>query len=172
MYIVYLIYQCLKDCLYLTNVLYIKDLISTFLQVNLCQKNSFLNQLTHNVTTDCSFSTRNIQVQNMLCTKFVFLFLFWHSKQFLHTICSELVFFLYWTRNTMNNLSSYGLTEARMTTYEKDLPVTFHCKINSLCQLTPSLIKAIIESISSNFGYTLISARILIYKCMAKYHLA
>ena len=41
-------------------------------QVNLFQKQlSFLNQLTHNMTTDCSlipdFSTRKIQAQNMLC---------------------------------------------------------------------------------------------------------
>ena len=40
-------------------------------QVNLCQKHSFLNQLTHNMMTDCSliynFSTR--QIQNMLWTK-------------------------------------------------------------------------------------------------------
>ena len=53
-----------------------------------------------------------------------FLFLFWHSKQFLYTTCSELVFFSYWTRNSMNNLLSYcGLTDARMSTSEKDLPV-------------------------------------------------
>ena len=32
-----------------------------------------------------------IQVQNMLYTKIVFLF--WHSKQYLYTTCSELVFF-------------------------------------------------------------------------------
>ena len=46
-----------------------------FLQVNLFQKHSFLNQLTHNMMTDCSlitdFSTRKIQSQNMLCTKIV-----------------------------------------------------------------------------------------------------
>ena len=51
---------------------------SNLLQVNLCQKYSFLNQLTHYMTTDCSliydFSTRKIQVQNMLCTKIVFCF--------------------------------------------------------------------------------------------------
>ena len=49
-------------------------------QVNLFQKHSFLNQLTHNMTTDCSlnykFSTRKIQVQNMLCTKIVFVLTF------------------------------------------------------------------------------------------------
>ena len=37
--------------------------------VNLCQKHSFLNQLTHSMTTECSlitdFSTRKIQVQNI-----------------------------------------------------------------------------------------------------------
>ena len=41
-------------------------------QVNLFQKHSFLNQLTHNMTADCSlipdFSTRIIQLENMLCT--------------------------------------------------------------------------------------------------------
>ena len=40
------------------------------IQVNLCQKHSFLNLLTHNMTTHCSliynFSTRKIQVQNMM----------------------------------------------------------------------------------------------------------
>ena len=54
------------------------------IQVNLCQKHSFLHQLTHNMTTDCSlnykFSTRKLQVQYMLCTSNWFLF--WHSEQF------------------------------------------------------------------------------------------
>ena len=49
--------------------------LEVWLQVNLFQKHSFLIQLTHNMTTDCSlitdFSTRKIQVQNMLCTKIV-----------------------------------------------------------------------------------------------------
>ena len=44
-------------------------------QVNLFQKHSFLNQLTHNMIADCSlitdFSTRKIQVQNMLGTNIV-----------------------------------------------------------------------------------------------------
>ena len=76
-----------------------------FLQVNLCQKHLFLHQLTHNMTTD-------------------FLFLFWHSEQFMYTTCSELVVFMYWTRNSMNNiLSYYGLVDARISASEKDLPV-------------------------------------------------
>ena len=76
-------------------------------QVNLFQKRSFLHQLTHNMTTDCSlnyeFSTRKIQVQNILCTK---------------------ILNLYFSGNSMNNLSSYcGLTDSRMRASDTDLPV-------------------------------------------------
>ena len=46
-----------------------------FVQVNLCQKHLFMNQLTHNMTTNCpliyNFLPRKIQIQNMLCTKIV-----------------------------------------------------------------------------------------------------
>ena len=43
-----------------------------------------------------------------------------NKKQFLYTTCSELVFFLYWTFNSMNNLLSYyGLTNARMSLLKK-----------------------------------------------------
>ena len=46
-------------------------------------------------------------------------------KQFLYTTCSELVFFLYWSRKSMNNLLPYcGLTDARMSASEKYLSVT------------------------------------------------
>ena len=38
--------------------------------------------------------------------------------------CSELVIFMYWTRNSMNNLSSYyGLVDAKIRASDKDLPV-------------------------------------------------
>ena len=53
-----------------------------------------------------------------------FLFLFWHSKQFLYTTCSEFVFF--WVRSckSMNNLLSHcGLNDSRMRASETDLPV-------------------------------------------------
>ena len=51
-------------------------------------------------------------------------FLFWCSKQFLYTTRSELAIFLYWTCNSMNNLSSYsGLTDSRMSASYTDLPV-------------------------------------------------
>ena len=104
------------------------------LQVNLFQNNLFLHQLTHNMTKDCSlnyeFSTWKLQAQNMFtCWEHVvytncFLFLFWHSEQFMYTTCSELAIFMYWTRNSMNNLSSYcGLVYARISASVKDLPV-------------------------------------------------
>ena len=49
-------------------------------------------------------------------------FLFWHSEQFMYTTCSELVVFMYWARNSMNNLLSYfGLIDARISASEKDL---------------------------------------------------
>jgi hypothetical protein len=52
-------------------------------------------------------------------------FLFWHSKQFMYTTCSEIVVFMYWTGKSMNNLLSYcGLVDARISASEKDLPVT------------------------------------------------
>ena len=53
-------------------------------------------------------------------------FLFWHSKQFMYTTCSELVVFMYRTGTSMNNLLSYcGLIDARISASEKDLPVQF-----------------------------------------------
>ena len=81
------------------------------IQVNLFQKRSFLHQLTHNMTTDCSliynFCPRDIQVQNLFCTNIVFLFWFWHSKQCLYKKCSEIVFFFCRTRKSINSLLSY-----------------------------------------------------------------
>ena len=40
----------------------------------------------------------------MLCTKIVFLFLFWHSKQYLYTTCCELVFFLEFNEQSLVTL--------------------------------------------------------------------
>ena len=41
-----------------------------------------------------------------------------------YTTCSELVIFMYWTGNSMNNVLSYcGLVDARISASEKDLPV-------------------------------------------------
>ena len=70
-------------------------------------------------------------VENMLRTSCVHK-LFWMSKQKEKTICvhnmfskcSELGIFMYWTGNSMNNLSPYcGLVDARISTSDKYLPV-------------------------------------------------
>ena len=55
-----------------------------------------------------------------------FLFLYWHSEQFMYTTCSELVVFMYWTGKLMNNLLSYcGLVDTRIRASDIDLPVLF-----------------------------------------------
>ena len=39
--------------------------------------------------------------------------------------CSELAIFMYWTHNSMNNLSLYcALVDAKIRASDKDLPVT------------------------------------------------
>ena len=103
----------------------------SIVQVNLCQKHLFLDQLTHNMSKDCSliykFNTWKQQAQNMGKTCFVHK-LFWESKQKQKTICvhnmfspcSEFVVFMYWAGKSMDNLLSYcGLVDAS----DKDLPV-------------------------------------------------
>jgi hypothetical protein len=53
------------------------------------------------------------------------LFFFLHSEQFMYTSCSELVIFMYWTCNSLNNLLSYcGLVDGRIRASVKDLPVS------------------------------------------------
>ena len=62
------------------------------LQVNLCLKLLFLNQLTQNMTSDCPFFMKIVSseyLQDMLCTQIVVFVLFWHSKKFWHTTTSE-----------------------------------------------------------------------------------
>ena len=47
-----------------------------------------------------------------------------NQKKFVYTTCSELVVFMYWTRNSMNNLLSYcWLVDARISSSDKDLPL-------------------------------------------------
>ena len=47
-----------------------------------------------------------------------------NKKQFVYTTSSEFGIFMYWTRNSMNNLSSYcGLVDTRISASDKDLPV-------------------------------------------------
>ena len=101
-----------------------------YVQVNLWERLLFLHQLIHNMTKDCSliyqFCTWKQRAQNMLCTKIVYLFLFWHSKRFMCTTWAFFLFFvfMYRTGKSMNNLLWYcGLVDARIRASIKDLPV-------------------------------------------------
>ena len=79
------------------------------LQVNLCLKLSFLNQLTHNMTRDCSLnSPKNTSSEHVVYNLNV------KTKKNLYTACSELVFF-----GEFNEQSHVILMRAS----EKDLPV-------------------------------------------------
>ena len=72
----------------------------SYVQVNLCQKHSFLNQLTHNMTTDCSLITywlhSSVQEKYKIwwcCVQT----LFWMPKQkqktiFVHNMFSTCIF--------------------------------------------------------------------------------
>ena len=75
-------------------------------------------QYDHIFSLNCKFSTRKLQVQNMLCTQIVFVLTF--RTFYVHNMfswCSELAIF-------MNNLLSYcGLVDGRISASEKDLPV-------------------------------------------------
>ena len=79
-------------------------------QVNLCQRLLFLHQLTHNMTTDCSWNYHE-NYKGRTWAEYVLLIFF---------ACS-------FHGNSMNNLLSYcRLVEARIRASEKDLPVCFH----------------------------------------------
>ena len=87
---------------------------------------SLSDQLIHNMITDCSlnyeFDTRKFpSSEHVVYTN---CFLFWHSEQFMHTTCSKLGIFMYWTCKSMHTLSKYfGLVDTRISASEKNLPV-------------------------------------------------
>ena len=62
-------------------------------QVNLCQKHLFLQQLTHNMSKDCSlnyeFSTWKLQAQNMLCTQIVLFFFVCFCIDIQNNLCTQ-----------------------------------------------------------------------------------
>ena len=72
----------------LTTGLFQSLLLTSLIQVEKNQKHLFLNQLTLNMTTDCSlipnFITKKIQAQNMLCTKIVFVYVLAFKTIFVH----------------------------------------------------------------------------------------
>ena len=70
----------------------------------------------------------------MLCTKIVFCFCF----DIQNNICTQHVLNLYFSCNSVNNLSSYcGLTDSRMRASDTDLPVSvFVSKIEIVALVT------------------------------------
>ena len=87
------------------------------LQVNLSQKLSFLNQLTHNVTRDCSLNYKKSTSSEHVVYKFCFKYQNNNKKT---NFCTQHVLNLYFSCNSMKNLSSYcGLTDSRMRASNK-----------------------------------------------------
>ena len=81
------------------------------------------------MTTDCSLNHHASSVHensklNRCCVRKL-VFLFWYSKQYMYTTCSELGIFMHWTGDSVNNLLSYcGLVDAKIRASDKDVPVT------------------------------------------------
>ena len=69
--------------------------LEVYTQVNLCRKLSFLNQLTYNMTRDCSLHSQKNTSSKHVVYKYCFLNVKTKTKkQFLYTTCCEPVFFL------------------------------------------------------------------------------
>jgi hypothetical protein len=78
----------------LCHVKFESDKKSTEVQVNLFQKLAFLNQLTQNMTRDCSLNSPKDTSSQHVVYKYCFeCQLSKQKKQFLYTTCCELVFF-------------------------------------------------------------------------------
>ena len=87
-------------------------------QVNIFQKLSFLNQLTHNMRLFIEFPEK--YKFTLCCVQKLFLFCF----DIQNNICTQHVVNQYLSGNSINNLSSYcGSTDSRMRASEKYLPV-------------------------------------------------
>ena len=98
-----------------------------------------------------------------------FLFLIWHSEQFMHTTCSELVIFMYWTGKSMNNLLSYcGLLDVRINASDKDIPVnTVNIQIWILnCLHCCDTNRTFIRNLLFDIDFSLLSIQLLgIHRC-------
>ena len=98
------------------------DLLWKNVQVNLFQKPSFLHQLTHNMTRDCSLNSKKKYKFTTCCVQKLF-FCFCFDIQ--NNICTQHLVNLYFSGVSMNNLSSYcGLSDSKMRVSDTDLPVT------------------------------------------------
>ena len=67
----------------------------------------------------------------------------------MYTTCSELVVFMYWTGDSMDNLSSYlGLVDTRIRASNKDLPVPI---VVQLCDPLICRLGAYVAKMNNNF---------------------
>ena len=87
--------------------------------------------MTNYFSLNYELSKWKFQAQNMLRTccvlKLIFVFMF--RTIYIHTMFWAWSF-MYWKRNSMNNLSSYyGLVDARISASDKNLPVLFEVLI-------------------------------------------
>ena len=88
-------------------------------QVNLFQKPSFLYQSTHNMMRYCSLNCKKNTSSEHVLYKNCFCF---HIQ---NNICTKHFLTLYFSCNSMNNLSSYyWLNDSRTRASEKDLHAT------------------------------------------------
>ena len=80
-----------------SNIFFLFQLETKFLpyiQVNLCQKLSFMNQLTQNMTRDCSLNYKKNTSSEHVVYKYCFECQNKNKKKhFLYTTCSKVVFF-------------------------------------------------------------------------------
>ena len=91
----------------LPNVSFISMVIKKmFLSVSIAAISNFLQKCTH-----CRHNYELSQPKIGQCVYVVytncFLFLFWHSEQFMYTTCSDLVVFMCWTGKLMYNILSH-----------------------------------------------------------------
>ena len=78
-------------------------------------------QLVHWITSSVQ---ENYKFTTCCVHQIVFCFCFDIQNNFMYTICTELVVFLYWTCNSTNYQSShFGLIDVRISASDKDLPV-------------------------------------------------
>ena len=82
---------------------------------------------------DCSL---NYNFSTCCLHQIVFCFGIQNNLVYTKYILIELIVFLYWTRNSTNNLSSYfGLIDARMGASDKDLPVLLAVQMDMFMNL-------------------------------------
>ena len=106
--------------------------ISYVVKVILCQKHSFLLQLIQNITTDFSlnykFSTCWLHQIGFFCPCFDI------QNNLMYTTCTELVVFLYWTRNSTKNILGKLMEEWVLLT-KNNLYLTY-CTLYSIVGTT------------------------------------